>query len=51
MVEHGTLPTPTKTGNIFKGWYKDSTKIEETTTVDISTNITLKASWEVIKYN
>lgn len=47
---YGTLPTPTKTGNIFKGWYKDTTKIEETTTVDISTNITLKASWEVIKY-
>ena len=45
-----TLPTPTKTGNIFKGWYKDTTKIEETTTVDTSTNITLKASWEVIKY-
>ena len=47
---YGTLPTPTKTGNIFKGWYKDTTKIEETTTVDTSTNITLKASWEVIKY-
>ena len=46
---YGELPTPTKTGYTFKGWYNGSNKVESTTTVNITTDITLKAQWEAIK--
>ena len=47
--QYGTLPTPTKTGYTFAGWYKDGTKIESTTKVETTTDITLKAKWTAIK--
>lgn len=44
---------PTRTGYTFKGWYldpaNDSTKIESTTTVNLTGPTTLKAKWEAIK--
>ena len=43
------LPTPTRTGYTFAGWYKDSTKYENGTwTTD--DNITLTASWTINQY-
>ena len=42
---YGTLPTVTKTGYTFDGWYKGTSKIESTTTVDITSDITLTAKW------
>ena len=48
-----TLPTPTKTGHKFLGWYTASsggTKIEGTTYIP-SADITLYAQWEQISYN
>ena len=47
--QYGALPTPTKTGYTFAGWYKDGTKIESTTKVETTTDITLKAKWTAIK--
>ena len=47
--QYGALPTPTKTGDTFAGWYKDGTKIESTTKVETTTDITLKAKWTAIK--
>ena len=37
------LPTPTKEGCVFNGWYNDTTLI--TNTKDITSDCTLKASW------
>ena len=47
---YGTLPTPTRTGYIFTGWYlKDTTtKIIETTEVGTADNHTLVAEWEAV---
>ena len=39
----GTLPTPTKQGHIFDGWYVGNTKIDSTYIV--SGNITIVAHW------
>ena len=47
--QYGTLPTPSKQGYTFAGWYKDETKIESTTKVETTTDITLKAKWTAIK--
>ena len=47
--QYGALPTPTKTGYTFAGWYKNETKIESTTKVETTTDITLKAKWTAIK--
>ena len=46
---YGELPTPTKTGYTFAGWYKDEEKIESTTSVNVIVNTTLTAKWEIIK--
>lgn len=47
---YATLPTPTKTGYIFKGWYTakngGGTKITSSTTVTATSSHTLYASWE-----
>lgn len=44
---------PTRTGYTFKGWYMDpangSTKIESSTTVNLTGPTTLKAKWETVK--
>ena len=43
-----TLPTPTKTGYTFIGWYTDSALTNKINTIDFTptTNITLFAKWE-----
>jgi uncharacterized repeat protein (TIGR02543 family) len=47
---YGTLPTPTREGYTFEGWYASTTgtaKISDTTKVTISNNQTLYAHWSV----
>jgi len=42
----GTLPTPTKTGYTFEGWFSDSARtIEVTSTTVVTANMTLYAKW------
>ena len=51
---YGTLPTPTKAGSSFKGWYtatSGGTKITSSTTVTTSKNHTLYAQWEAYTMN
>lgn len=50
---YGTLPTPTRTGYTFIGWYTSESggsKIEESTKVSTLVNQTLYARWEANKY-
>lgn len=50
---YGALPTPTKTGHTFNGWYtaaSGGTKITADTTVSITANQTLYAQWSVNSY-
>lgn len=50
---YGTLPTPTRTGYSFDGWYTDQTgdtKVTETTTVGANPSATLYAHWTAKKY-
>lgn len=50
----GTLPTPTRKGYTFLGWYTDKTsgeKIIETTTYTYEKNITLYAQWKLVEYS
>lgn len=42
---YGTLPTPTRTGFTFQGWYDGSTQITSSTTVTKNTAHTLLAKW------
>lgn len=42
----GDLPTPTRSGYQFNGWYNGNTKVETTTT--FSANATLVANWSYI---
>jgi uncharacterized repeat protein (TIGR02543 family) len=46
----GDLPTPTKTGYDFKGWYSGNTRYIASTIYSIPDSITLKASWEIQKF-
>ncbi len=51
---YGTLPTPTRTGYTFGGWYTSSTggtKIESSTTVKTASDHTIYAHWTVNNYN
>lgn len=55
---YGTLPTPTRTGYTFAGWYTSEsnnngtgTKIESTTVVSQKSNHTLYARWNVNTYS
>jgi len=42
----GTLPTPTKAGYTFEGWFSDSARtIEVTSTTAVTANMTLYAKW------
>lgn len=46
--KYGTLPTPTRKGYTFKGWYtkkNGGTKITKSSTVTITKNTTLYAHW------
>ena len=46
-----TLPSTTRTGYIFRGWYSDEQyKNEVTNSTQITSNTTLYAKWEAIKY-
>lgn len=45
----GILPTPTRTGYTFKGWYNGSTKVSEDTQMPAE-NVELNASWQIGKY-
>ena len=50
---YGTLPTPSRTGYTFNGWYTSSeggSRVTEDTTVTISGNQTLYAHWTPISY-
>ena len=50
---YGTLPTPTRTGYTFNGWYNAAsggTKITSTSTVSITANQTLYAQWTGYSY-
>ena len=50
---YGTMPTPTRTGYTFSGWYTSAsggTKIESTTTVSITAAQTLYAHWTAKTY-
>ena len=50
---YGDLPTPTRTGYTFNGWYtanSGGTKIESTTQVKTASNHTLYAHWTPITY-
>ena len=51
---YGELPTPTRTGYTFKGWYTAATggsKVESGTKVTITTNQTLYAQWVITYYS
>lgn len=50
---YGTLPTPTKTGYSFKGWFTEDsggTQVKSSTKVKITGAQTLYAQWEPDKY-
>lgn len=49
-TKYGELPTATKKGYIFQGWYLNSQKIESSTIVTTSANHTLTAKWTAIQY-
>ncbi|MBQ6892808.1 MAG: InlB B-repeat-containing protein [Clostridia bacterium] len=43
--EYGTVPTPTKAGYAFAGWYLNGSKVTSDTVVSATTDHTLVASW------
>jgi len=50
---YATLPTPTREGYTFNGWYTaatDGTKVEDSTKVAITEDTTLYAQWTAIEY-
>lgn len=49
--KYGILPTPTKDGHDFKGWYYDQKKIDDETTLEVDYNHELIAHWEENNYN
>ena len=51
--QYGTLPTPTRTGYTFKGWFTASsggTQVSSTTTMGAG-NTTIYAKWSLINYS
>ena len=48
---YGNLPEAVKTGYTFTGWYLGEQKIESTTVVDVTSNVTLKAKYNIINYS
>ena len=52
--EYGELPTPTRNGYTFAGWFtaaEDGERIQATDKVQITEAITLYAHWDVVSYN
>jgi uncharacterized repeat protein (TIGR02543 family) len=50
---YGTLPTPTKTGHTFQGWFTEATggtEVTAETTVKTAEDHTLYAQWEINQY-
>ena len=47
---YGSLPSPTRTGYGFDGWYYSNTRIYNSTKVSISNNHTLTAKWSANSY-
>ena len=50
---YGTLPTPTRTGYDFQGWFtaqNDGSKVESSTTVKTASNHTIYAHWKEATY-
>ena len=45
------LPTPTKSGYIFDGWYDDLTKVDNSGTWKYTTNKTFTAHWLIVTYS
>lgn len=43
---YGTLPTPTKTGKTFYGWFLNDLLITSASIVDLTGDVTLKAAWD-----
>ena len=51
---YGTLPTPTRTGYTFTGWYtaaSGGSQVTDSTTVKITSTQTLYAHWTINSYN
>ncbi|MDY5586449.1 MAG: BspA family leucine-rich repeat surface protein [Eubacteriales bacterium] len=51
---YGTLPTPTRNGYTFNGWFTaqtDGSKVESSTTVKTASNHTIYAHWTANKYS
>lgn len=46
-----TIPTPTKNGYTFLGWYQGTSKFPQTGTWRNLESITLEAKWEIIVYS
>ena len=47
---YGELPTPTRTGYTFNGWYLGNKKITAGSTVETAEDHTLTASWSINSY-
>ena len=47
---YGSMPTPTRTGYTFGGWYIGTTNITSSSKVSITTNTSLLAKWNPNKY-
>ena len=48
---YSDLPTPSRTGYTFEGWYNGTTKITSSTKVTMTSDHTLEANWSADSYN
>ena len=49
---YGTLPTPTRDGYKFVGWYNsDGTQVNELTIMQASSSVSLTAHWDIRQYS
>ena len=48
---YGDLPTPSRTGYTFEGWYNGGTKISSSTKMTNTSNHTLNAKWTANSYS
>ena len=48
---YSDLPTPSRTGYTFEGWYNGTTKINSSTKVTLTSDHTLEAYWSADNYN